>query len=217
MLLIQLSSGQGPEECCLAVANALKLLLKEMADVGLDANILEYEPGRSSVTYKSVLVAIKPLGTMDDASVTDDIKSRVYQHWNGTLKWVCKSPYRPKHGRKNWFLNASVWEPKASAHLASSDFRIKTCRAGGSGGQHVNTTDSAVQITHKASGLSVKVQTERSQHQNKKIAWQLIRYKLEQEALAKQQLARGELRMQHHQLIRGHAVRTFKGNNFIEV
>jgi len=56
---------------------------------------------------------------------------------------------------------------------------VETMRASGSGGQHVNTTDSAVRITHLQTGITIKVQQSRSQHQNKVLALELLRAKLE--------------------------------------
>lgn len=57
--------------------------------------------------------------------------------------------------------------------------RIETMRASGRGGQHVNTTDSAVKLTHLPTGVSVKVQQSRSQHYNKAVALEILRKKLE--------------------------------------
>ncbi len=56
---------------------------------------------------------------------------------------------------------------------------VETMRASGKGGQHVNTTDSAVRLTHIKTGVTVKVQESRSQHENKRIALELLRKKLE--------------------------------------
>jgi peptide chain release factor len=80
----------------------------------------------------------------------------------------------------------------------------------------VNKTDSAIRATHVATGLSVKVQTERSQFANKRLAGQLLTSKLA--ALAQGELgeAKAERRLHHQQAERGNAARVFVGAGFVE-
>ena len=91
-----------------------------------------------------------------------------------------------------------------------------TLRSSGPGGQHVNKTDSAVRATHLASGISVKVQSERSQHANKRLARLLIAWKLEQQQQENNAVLKSQRRMFHHQIERGNPRRTFTGMAFIE-
>lgn len=74
---------------------------------------------------------------------------------------------------------AVLREPKSTEiQLKDQDLEIRTCRGSGAGGQHRNTTDSAVQVKHKPTGILVRVESERSQHQNKAAALVMLRAKL---------------------------------------
>lgn len=208
MILLQLSASTGPEECCLAVRKALQLLLRECADASVTAELLEQVSGAKPGNLRSVLLALEGDGA-----------HAVAQRWRGSVVWSCPSPYRPEHKRKNWFIGAEVFEPDApdtAAALQDKDLRFETLRASGPGGQHVNKTDSAVRATHLPTGLSVKVQTERSQHANKRLARALLAHKLASAALEDANAARTERWLQHYGVQRGNAGRAFKGEAFVE-
>lgn len=201
MMLLQLSAAQGPAECALAVAKALRCLLQEAKIAGVAVSVLEQQPGEHAGTWRSVLLAL------DGAKAATLAAS-----WCGSVQWICTSPYRPRHGRKNWFIGVSTYAPPEPEVLG--EIRFEACKASGPGGQHVNTTDSAVRAIHVASGISVKVQTERSQHANKKLAALLIVRKLAEQGEQANQQQRAERRMAHHEVERGNPVRIHKGEKF---
>ncbi len=113
-------------------------------------------------------------------------------------------------------LVSGHWRFTADEQEQSDAIRYETLRSSGPGGQHVNKTDSAVRATHLASGISVKVQSERSQHANKRLARLLIAWKLEQQQQENSAALKSQRRMFHHQIERGNPRRTFTGMAFIE-
>ncbi|WP_273825762.1 MULTISPECIES: peptide chain release factor H [Pseudomonas] len=201
MILLQFSAAQGPEECCLAVTRALGRLQVEAEAQDVRLQLLEQEAGPRAGTLRSVLLSLEG----------SDAEALAAQ-WTGTLQWRATSPYRPRHPRKNWFIGVARC-PEPALGL-EGEIRFETLRASGPGGQHVNRTESAVRATHLASGISVKVQSERSQHANKRLALGLIALKLEALAQRDAADARAARRLLHHQLERGNAGRVFVGERF---
>ena len=204
MIWLQITANTGPAECCLAVKKALGVLNAEALGAAVEVRVVEQLEGPIAGTFRSILLEL-------DGTEAPDLAKR----WCGSLLWICESPYRTLHKRKNWFLHGAAFAPPQLA-VDVGEIRYEATRASGPGGQHVNKTDSAIRATHVASGLSVKVQTERSQHANKRLAGQLLASKLASLVQAEADNQKSARRMGHLQAERGNATRVFVGSGFVE-
>lgn len=131
---------------------------------------------------------------------------------SGVHRLVRISPYDSQARRHTSF--SSIWvypviDDSIDIDVAESDCRIDTYRASGAGGQHVNTTDSAVRITHIPSGIVVQCQQERSQHKNRAKAWDMLRSRLYEEELKRREDAANAEAASKSEIGWGHQIRSY--------
>ena len=131
---------------------------------------------------------------------------------SGIHRLVRISPFDSQKRRHTSF--ASVWvypvvDDNIEIDLNESDCRIDTFRSSGAGGQHVNTTDSAVRITHLPSKIAVQCQAERSQHKNKATAWSMLRARLYEVELQRKEQDSQEQLESRSEIGWGHQIRSY--------
>jgi peptide chain release factor 2 len=131
---------------------------------------------------------------------------------SGVHRLVRISPFDSNARRHTSF--ASVWvypvvDDRIQIDINESDCRIDTYRASGSGGQHVNKTDSAVRITHIPTGVVVASQQERSQHKNRAQAWSMLRARLYELELQKREAEASAVEASKTEIGWGHQIRSY--------
>ncbi|AMB45256.1 MULTISPECIES: peptide chain release factor H [Methylobacteriaceae] len=196
-LRLLVTSGRGPAECRIALSRVVRLLRQEAEAWGLDLSQIDGPPHPQGHGPASVVLVL------DGPEA-----ARLAASWAGTIQWIAQSPVRPNHKRKNWFVSVSELPPLPSAQaIREQDVRFEAFRAGGPGGQHQNTTDSAVRATHGPTGLRVVAREERSQHRNRDIALKRLAELVEIRAAMERGALQDEAHRRHDALERGNPVR----------
>ena len=194
---IQLSSGYGPAECELAVGKLLVSLISEFPDI----RVIAKAEGVRNGCFRSVKIS-----SGNDLAFLE-----------GTVQWICKSPFRPNHSRKNWFVDVSACHNAEITGFDADFVRFETFRSGGHGGQNVNKVETGVRAIHTPTGISVLSTDERSQHTNRKKALERLREAVISLNASREASAKSKNRLEHSRITRGNPVRVYTGMEFIRV
>src|SRR5689334_14674129 len=208
-VIFEIKAGEGGEESALFAGDLLRMYLRYAERHGWVTEILD-EQESDLGGFKDVAVAIKMKGTPEGGF---GVWSRL--KWEGGVHRVQRVPVTESQGRIHTSAAGVLVTPEAEeasveVEIDEKDLRIDVYRSSGKGGQSVNTTDSAVRITHLPTGIVVSCQNERSQLQNKARAMDVLRYRLA--ALAEEQKAQEQSdarRTQIRTVDRSERVRTY--------
>lgn len=204
-VLLQITSGRGPVECCWAVAQLAETIQANARKQRLHAEIIEEETGPKKGTLFSALIHIDGEGA-----------DRFATSYEGTIQWNGSSTFRPGHKRKNWFIGVQRVPVPETIPFSERDIRIETMKGSGPGGQHVNTTESAVRAVHIPTSISAIARDERSQTANRKLALERLAILLARHQQRENARALKQRWNAHNTLVRGNAVRLYEGAEFIE-
>ncbi len=197
---VEIHAGAGGTESQDWTEMLTRMYMRWAESKGYKVEVMEIHPGEEA-GYKSATLLVK------GHNAYGWLKTE-----SGVHRLVRISPFDSNARRHTSF--SSVWvypviDDSIEIDVADKDVRIDTYRASGAGGQHVNTTDSAVRITHIPTGIVVQCQNERSQHKNRATAWSMLRARLYELELQKREEEAQAEAAQKTDIGWGHQIRSY--------
>ena len=198
--IVMIHSGAGGTESADWAAMLFRMYQRWAEEHAFTVEVLDYLPaeeaGLKSATF----------------SVSGDYIFGNMKAENGVHRLVRISPFDAAKRRHTSFASVFVYpdiEEDIEVEINDADLRIETYRAQGAGGQHINTTDSAVRITHLPSGIVVQCQNERSQHKNRSSAIKVLRARLYEKERLEREAEKDKVNAQKQQIAFGSQIRSY--------
>ncbi len=198
--ILELHPGAGGTESQDWASMLLRMYTRYAERKGFKVETLDYLPG-DEAGVKSVTLSIK------GHNAYGYLKAE-----KGVHRLVRISPFDSSGRRHTSFVSCDVMpeiNDDVEVEVRTEDLKIDTYRSSGAGGQHVNTTDSAVRITHIPTNIVVSCQTERSQIQNRERAMKMLKAKLLQRKIEEQQAELAEIRGEQKEIGWGSQIRSY--------
>ncbi len=206
-VIVEIKAGEGGAESALFAADLMRMYLRYAERRGWATEVLDSEPSDLG-GVKDVAIAVKSRGP-----VQPDDAPYARLKFEGGVHRVQRVPVTESSGRIHTSAAGVLVLPEAEdidVEIDANDLRIDVYRSSGPGGQSVNTTDSAVRITHLPTGVVVSCQNEKSQLQNKEQALRILRSRLLAMAQEEADAAAGQARKEQVRTVdRSERVRTY--------
>jgi peptide chain release factor 1 len=206
-VILEIKAGEGGEESALFAGDLLRMYLRYAERQGWRTEVLDKTESDLG-GFKDVAVAVKSRGTPPPG---EGVYARL--KYEGGVHRVQRVPVTESQGRIHTSAAGVLVLPEVEdveVEINPDDLRIDVFRSSGPGGQSVNTTDSAVRITHLPTGIVVSCQNEKSQLQNKEQALRILRARLHAIALEEAQAAAAQTRRSQVRTVdRSERIRTY--------
>jgi len=197
---LEIHAGAGGTESQDWAEMLMRMYTRWAEQNGYKVQVLEYHDGEEAGIKSATLEITGP-------SAYGWLKTE-----SGVHRLVRISPFDSQARRHTSFASAWVYpvvDDDIKIEIDEKDIRVDTYRASGKGGQHVNTTDSAIRLTHIPTGIAVACQSERSQHKNRATAWKMLRARLYEAELEKREAAAQATADSKTDIGWGHQIRSY--------